>query len=153
MVDLIELTNAQVDTFRAIPELVAALADGDPANVIAYYDINPDMNDWVLAQYQSPAGSVLVGWEQSARNSAENMEMWVHSFSYFVRGQPGQSAFTIINLLIKGVPDPGDGQRWYMCEFLPGTLPGQVQLIERVTDEERVDLYVIRCDISETGDL
>lgn len=150
MVNFIDLTNAIVSTLAAVPELVAAL-NNDPANVVAYIDRNPDFNSTALAIYRQKPGSILVIWQETMLTQGE-MEGWVHQFVIFVRAARGESPLTLIDLIINGVPVPGDGLRWLYCPVMPGVLPTQVTDITRPADTEGIDYHSIVCEIKETGD-
>ena len=150
MVNFIDLTNAIVDTLAKVPELVAALG-GDPANIVGYIDRNPDNNSTSLAIYKQKPGSVLVIWQESVITEGE-MEAWLHQFVIFVRASRGNSPLDLINLIINGVPVPGDGLRWRYCPVMPGVLPAHITPITRPMDSEGIDYHSIVCEIKETGD-
>ncbi len=150
MVKYTDLTNAIVSTLASIPELVAALA-GDPANVIAYIDRNPDSNSVNLATYRQKPGTVLVIWQETLLTRGD-MEGWVHQFVIFVRAARGESPLDLIDLIINGVPVPGDGLRWRYCPVMPGVLPTDIIDILRPSDTEGIDYHTIVCEIKETGD-
>ena len=150
MVDLIQFTNATVDAFRRIPDLVTALG-GDPNAISGYIDRNPDANSWSLAVYQMPPGSLLVIWQETLFSEGE-MEAWMHRYQYFIRARRGDSALTLINLLVDGIPVPGDGQRWRYCPLMDGLLPTQITEIARLTDSEGIDYYAVTTATNETGD-
>jgi hypothetical protein len=150
LVDLIILANAQVDAFRRIPELVAALG-GNPELISAYIDRNPDYNSWSQAVYQMPPGSILVIWQETLFAEGE-MEAWTHRFQYFIRARRGDSALTLVEVLVNGVPDPGDGMRWRFCPLMDGVLPTQITEIARLTDSEGIDYYAVTTATNETGD-
>ena len=150
MVNFIDLTNAIVGTLALIPELVAALG-GDPANIVAYIDRNPDFNSTSLAIYRQKPGSVLVIWQESVITQGE-MEGWLHQFVIFVRASRGNSPLDLIWLIVNGVPVPGDGLRWRYCPVMQGVLPANLTPVTRPMDAEGIDYYSIVCEIKETGD-
>ena len=150
MVSYIDLTNAIVSTLALIPELVAALG-GDPANIVGYIDRNPDFNSTALAIYKQKPGSVMVIWQETLLTQGE-MEAWVHQFVIFVRAARGNSPLDLIDLIINGIPVPGDGLRWRYCPVMPGVLPTNVTDITRPADTEGIDYHSIVCEIKETGD-
>jgi hypothetical protein len=150
LVNLITLTNAIVDKLVLIPELVAALG-GDTANIIGYIDRNPDFNSVSLSLYKQKPGSVIVLWQETLLTQGE-MEAWLHQFVIFVRAARGESPLDLINLIINGVPVPGDGLRWLYCPVMPGVLPTNVTDITRPSDTEGIDYHSIVCEIKETGD-
>jgi hypothetical protein len=152
MVSLIEITNAMVDTLRKIPELVAEL-EGGTAAVLPYIDENPIKNSFSKAIYQMPAGSLLVVWQSTSLESVtETMYGWIHRHLIAVRARRGASALTALDMLMDGVPVPGDGLRWRYCPILAGCLPTEVTEIARLTDEEGIDYYVVSTTTQETGD-
>ena len=150
MVDLIALTNAHVDAFRRIPELVAALG-GDPNAIQPYIDVNPEKNSTAAAVYQMPPGSILVIWQETLFAEGD-MEAWMHRVQTFIRARRGDSALTLINLLVNGVPEPGDGQRWRYCPLMDGVLPSQITEISRLEDSEGVNYYAVTTATNESGD-
>lgn len=150
MVNLITLTNAIVDKLVLIPELIVALG-GDTANIIGYIDRNPDFNSVSLALYKQKPGTVMVIWQETLLTQGE-MEAWMHQFVIFVRAVRGASPLDLINLIINGVPVPGDGLRWLYCPVMPGVLPTNITDITRPSDTEGIDYHSIVCEIKETGD-
>jgi hypothetical protein len=150
LVNLITLTNAIVDKLVLIPDLVAALG-GDTTNIVAYIDRNPDFNSVSLALYKQKPGTVMVIWQETLLTQGE-MEAWMHQFVIFVRAVRGASPLDLINLIINGVPVPGDGLRWLYCPVMPGVLPTNVTDITRPSDTEGIDYHSIVCEIKETGD-
>ena len=150
MVDLIALTNAMVDKFRAIPDLVAAL-NGNPEAIVAYQDLNPDRNSLTNAVYESAPGSILVAWIET-NFAEEEIGCWLHSYAYYVRARRKGSPIELINLLVNGIPVPGDGLRWRYCPVMSGVEPTQIINISRVPDAEGIDYYVIATETKETGD-
>jgi len=151
LVKLEDLTNAIAETLRNIPDLIEDLG-GDPARVIPYIDEQPLKNSVSAAIYQMKPGTVLVLWQQTLFNRGE-MEGWTHVEQIYVRAQSGQSALVLINDIVNGVPDPGDGQRWRYCPVMDGVLPTMVIEIARLIDEEGLDYYAITTETNETGDV
>lgn len=150
MVNLITLTNAIVDKLVLIPELVAALG-GDLTNIIPYIDENPNLNSVSLALYKQKPGSVMVIWQETLLTQGD-IEGWQHQFVIFVRAARGNSPLDLIDLIINGVPVPGDGLRWRYCPVMPGVLPTNITDITRPSDTEGIDYHSIVCEIKETGD-
>lgn len=150
MVKRSDLTNAIVATLAKVPELVAAL-DGNPANIVGYIDRNPDYNSVSLAIYKQKPGTIMVVWQESVITQGE-MEGWLHQFVIFIRAARGESPLDLGDLIVNGVPVPGDGQRWRYCPVMPGVLPTDVTPITRPSDSEGIDYHAIVCEIKETGD-
>ena len=150
MVKRSDLTNAIANTLATIPELVAAL-NGDPANIVAYLDRNPDNNSVSAAVYKQKPGSILVIWQESLLTQGD-IEGWQHQFVIFIRAARGESALDLGDLIINGVPVPGDGLRWRYCPVMPGVLPTDIPTITRPSDTEGIDYHSIVCEIKETGD-
>lgn len=151
MVDLTQLTLALVDTFQRIPELVEALGE-DPNRVFAYLDSNPDRNSLQLAIYEQPAGTVMVAWDETGINESQEMSKWEHRYYFTCRAAKDGSALVLMNLLVDGVPVPGDGQRWRFCPVMDGVLPAEIIEMTRLQDREGIDYYAIHGRIYETGD-
>jgi hypothetical protein len=76
----------------------------------------------------------------------------MHRFQFFVRAQRGASALDLINLIVDGVPNPGDGLRWRYCPVMAGVLPAVISSINRPIDEEGIDYFSLTVDTTETGD-
>jgi len=151
MVDLEDLTNALVDALRRVPELVAALG-GDPMRIMPYIDNNPDFNSLSAAAYEQEPGSVLVGWDDT-QITEDEMPQWLHNHLFYVRAQrKGVSALRLVTLLVNGVPDPGDGQRWRFCPVMEGVYRTEIPSIERIQDSEGVDYFAVHAATKETGD-
>src|SRR5579862_9201600 len=123
MIDLTQLANAFVDTFRRIPALVAALEDGDPENIFAYVDSNPDRNSLTAAIYEQPSGTVMVAWDETGLNEGDDMGEWEHRFYFTCRADRNRSSLELVNLLVDGIPNPGDGQKWRYCGVMSGVMP------------------------------
>ena len=144
------MTNAIVTTLQAVPELVAML--GDAAAIRAYIDLNPDNNSVVSAIYTMKPGTVMVAHIETAMVTTESMSMWSHTLHIFVKAGMDQSALDIVNAIVDGTPNPGDGQRWRYCPVMDGTEPPELTEIMRETDTEGIDYHVITTAIAETGD-
>lgn len=149
MVDLSDLINAMATTLSGIPALVAQLAPVDP--IQAYIDLNPTANSVDKAIYQMQPGQLLVVWTET-RLERETMSKWSHSVEICVRSLPDQSDLVLINAIVGGVPNPGDGMVWRNCPIMSGLLPTEITAIGRRTDTEGVDYAVIQTETAETGD-
>jgi hypothetical protein len=149
MVSLIDLVNAMAETLGNIPEVLAALAPADP--IQAYIDMNPTSNAVDKAIYQMQPGQLLVVWIETRLERAE-MSKWVHTVEICLRSMRDNSDLDLINLIMAGVPVPGDGMVWRNCPVMPGLLPTEISAISRRTDTEGVDYGVILTDTAETGD-
>ena len=149
MVKLADLVNAMAQTLMNIPELVAELAATDP--VKAYIDFNPTSNSVDKAIYTMQPGQLLVMWTET-NLIVENMSKWSHRVEICLRSMRDHSDLDLIDLVLQGVPVPGDGLIWRMCPILPGLLPTDVSGISRRTDSEGVDYAVIETETAETGD-
>jgi hypothetical protein len=146
----VDLTNALVNTLRAIPELVTELG-GDPSVIVPYIDGNPAPNSLSQAIYQQALGSVLAAWQETILNEGE-MEAWRHDYVIFLRAAKGHSPLTLGDILINGVPNPGDGLRWRYCPVMDGVLPATVTNLARPSDSEGIDYHSILVQFTETGD-
>jgi hypothetical protein len=136
-------------TLSGIPEIVAILAPVDP--VVAYIDLNPTANSVDKAIYQMQPGQVLVIYRGSDLTEGE-MSKWSHAVEICLRSLPGASDLDLIDAIMAGVPNPGDGMVWRNCPILPGLLPTTVTRISRTTDTEGVDYMLIETTTAETGD-
>lgn len=139
------------DTLQSIPDLVAALDEASPDSIIPYIDENPKRNSVSNAIYRQRPGTVLVCWQETQFNQGD-MEPWSHRIELYVRAAPGSSALTLIDLIVNGVPDPGDGLRWRYCPIMAGVLPTNITGIARLIDEEGIDYFVIQTETPEPGD-
>jgi hypothetical protein len=151
MVSLIALTDAMVAKLQSIPPLVSLLESG-AASIQGYIDENPDRNSLSNAIYQMPSGSLLVVWNGTVLEAPTTMEAWVHVLQIFVRAKRGGSALAVVDELVDGIPEPGDGLRWRYCPLLDGVLPTVVKDVSRVIDEEGIDYFVVTTFTQETGD-
>lgn len=149
MIDLTELTLAMVDTFRRIPEVLDIVVD--PKRITPYLYLGPTQNMWPVAVTQTPGPSILVGWQETVANDSPN-GWWKHRFEYILRGVTSGSPLDLLTALLNGIPVPGDGQRWRLCEFLPGTDPAKIVQVVRQPDQESLDYIVVIVEILETGD-
>lgn len=149
MIKLSDLVTAMAQTLANIPELVADLAATDP--VKAYIDFNPTSNSVEKAIYQMQPGQLLVVWVETALIT-EAMSKWSHRVEICLRSMRDHSDYDVIDLIMSGVPVPGDGLIWRLCPIMPGVLPTDVLGITRRTDAEGVDYAVIQTETAETGD-
>lgn len=153
MVDLTAFTNGMVEVLRRIPELIAELSPSVPESVMGYIDIQPGQNAVASAIYGQRPGSVLVVWRDAMMTvGSGGIANMAHHADLYVRAQRNQSPFRIIHAVTNGVPDPGDGQRWYVCPWLDGLQRTEILTVERETDTEQIDLMVIRTETYEQGD-
>jgi hypothetical protein len=139
-----------VDTFRKIPDLVAAL-NHDPEAIVAYHDLNPDRNSLTNAVYTQAPGSILVAWTETMF-AEEEIGCWQHTYQYFVRARRKGSPIEVITELVNGIPIPGDGLIWRFCPVMDGVLPTQVVNISRQPDVEGIDYFIVTTQTKETGD-
>ena len=149
MIDLKALTQATVDTFRAIPPVLDIVTD--PAMIKAFVYEGAAQNKSQRAVYQSPPGSILVFWFETVANQNDD-GWWLHRFQYVLRGVPNGSPLDLLTALINGVPVPGDGLCWRLCNFMPGLNPATILEIARQPDEEGIDYIAVTVEILETGD-
>jgi hypothetical protein len=152
VIHLATLTNAFAERLRLIPELVADLQPADPASIIAYIDSKPDRPSLAAAKYSMRGGTVIIAAIESEMAQGE-MAWWTHRVEFYVKAQSGQSTYQIIDDIMRGVPVPGDGQRWYLCPLAAGLDPTQVVKLARESDAEQVDYWTIYTETKETGDL
>lgn len=143
------MVNALAATLLAIPEVVAMLAPEDP--VQAYIDTNPTANSLEDALYQMQPGQLLVVWIETVLQRTD-MSKWLHTVEICIRALRDQSELDLGDLIMAGVPIPGDGMVWRNCPLMPGLLPTEVVEIARRTDREGVDYQVIVTQTAETGD-
>jgi hypothetical protein len=132
-----------------VPELVQILAPVDP--VVAYIDLNPTANSVDKAIYQMQPGQVLVVYRGTDLTEGE-MSKWSHAMDICIRSLPSASDLDLIDAIMAGVPNPGDGMVWRNCPILDGLLPTKVERISRNTDTEGVDYMLIETTTLETGD-
>jgi hypothetical protein len=143
------LVDAMALTLANVPELVQELSTVDP--VVGYIDSNPLNNSVEKAIYQMQPGQVLVMWIETSL-ILEQMSKWVHRVEICLRAMRDHSDLDLGDLIMNGVPVPGDGMIWRMCPVMPGVLPTDVLGISRRTDSEGVDYHVIQTETAETGD-
>ena len=151
MINLEALTNVFADTLRRIPELVADLNPPVPESVVAHVDRNPERMSLDTVLYSMKGGTVIVAGVESVLAEGE-MAWWTHRVEFYVRPGRNQSTYQIIDDIMRGVPVPGDGQRWYLCPLAAGLDPTSVLAWERRTDSEHVDYWAARTETKETGD-
>jgi hypothetical protein len=128
---------------------MAALAPVDP--VQAYIDWNPTSASVDAAIYQMQPGQLLVVWRDSVTTTGQ-IPRWQHTIEICVRAPRDKSTLDLIDLIVTGVPYPGDGLPWLRCPLLPYLYPTEVSRIGRATDTEGVDYGVIVTETAETGD-
>lgn len=144
-----DLVNAMATTLANIPEVVAVLAPTNP--VQAYVDFTPTNNSVDKAIYQMQPGQLLVIWMET-NLIIEAMSKWSHRVEICLRSQRDSSDLDLGDLIMNGIPVPGDGLMWRLCPVMAGVLPTDVLGIARRTDSEGVDYHVIQTETAETGD-
>ncbi|HEX3340608.1 MAG TPA: hypothetical protein VHT68_15725 [Pseudolabrys sp.] len=149
MIRRADLVNAMATTLGNVPELVAVLAPTDP--IVPYIDSNPTMNSVDKWTYQMQPGQILVIWI-STRLTKGEMSKWSHAIEILCRSLPDESDMELEDLIVAGVPNPGDGMVWRNCPLMAGVYPTEVVDIGRRTDTEGVDYGVILTETAETGD-
>jgi hypothetical protein len=80
------------------------------------------------------------------------MSRWLHRVEFYIRPQRGQTTYQIIDDIMRGVPDPGDGMRWYFCPVMAGVDPTEVRQLMRESDPEQIDYWTIQTETKEIGD-
>lgn len=150
MTDLIELTTAIVAILQGIPELVLELG-GDAGSIQGYIDETPQKNSLARAVYTMSPGSILVTWVDTTLAEGE-MEGFEHRVHIHLKAMRGRSPLRLIDLVMDGIPVPGDGLRWRYGCVLPGILPAQVGEVARLVDEEGIDYPVIEFLFKEMTD-
>jgi hypothetical protein len=154
MVPYRKLVGAMVDTLARIPDLEPVLAPADPVRgspIVGYVDETPLLNSVAKAIYQMQPGTLLVNWIETHLLEGVMMK-WSHIIDIYVRALPDQSNMDLVEVIMAGVPVPGDGMVWRNCPIMSGMLPTNVTNITRRTDTEGVDYFVIVTETSETGD-
>jgi len=150
MINLTALTDAFTDTLQRIPQLVGDLANADPASIIGYAPTGAIENQASETIYGQLPGTVLVMWKETRYEGGINP--WTHTFCFYVRSMRGQPGYTLIDDIMNGVPNPGDGQRWRRCAVMPGVDPTDVTEITSPIDEEGIDYFTIMTETKEIGD-
>jgi len=145
---LIDITNAMAAKLGDIPELVAALAPVDP--IQAYIDQSPVRNSTDQAIYQMQPGQLLVLWRDTVSATGE-MSRYLHTVEICLRASKGDSDLDLIDLILTGVPVPGDGLPWFYCPLLPNLYPTEITRLGRATDTEGVDYSVITTETAEVA--
>lgn len=146
-----------VDLTLLLETLAAVLADcpgiAELAAPEAYLDVTAEKNSLTRAVYTQANGTLLVAWQSSTLNEGDAIQGWQHQIDVYARADRRESALGLLNAVIDGVPaTDGGGLRWrYIC-ILDAVDPVQIQEIARLTDEEGIDYYVIRCLFREKGD-
>lgn len=149
MVGKRSLVNAIASTLALIPEVMLLLADTDPID--AYVDDNPTRNEIPRAIYQMQAGQLLIVWRET-RLQRDQMGKWLHTVEICTKPLQDQSNMDLMDAVVNGVPNPGDGMYWRNCPVLPGLLPTEVTEMTFRQNTEGLDYGSIMTETLETGD-
>ena len=149
MIKRSDLVRAMTEKISNIAEVVGQLLPPDP--VTAYIDLTPVAHDLEKAIYQMQPGQVMVYWLET-NMVVEEVTRWSHRVEIALRAARDYSDMDLADLVIDGIPVPGDGMPWRFCALIPGVLPTNVINISRRTDSEGVDYHVILTETAETGD-
>lgn len=109
-----------VSKLRAIPALVALMANGDATRIAAYIDQYPGKVDILEAIRAMDDGSLLVVFQETAPGTLSKRETWRHRLSLFLKpvGKMSDAWVQIVN----GVPTNGDGLKMLYTESLNSAL-------------------------------
>jgi hypothetical protein len=152
LVDLVTLLEDIAGTIARCPSVLAEL-DGNSDGVRAYVDVaTTEKNAVSRTIYGAPSGSVLVTWNGTAVAMTQGeVQAWEHAVEIYVRARRLESPLKLLNAVVDGVP-AGSSLPWRWDCVNVAVLPVQIAEIARTTDEEGIDLYVIRCSFREKGD-
>jgi hypothetical protein len=92
-----------------------------------------------------------VAWESTVIDAGEEISAWLHTFSASFRPAGAQDPASVVSALVNGKPT-GENLPWRYCPVTDGTLPPEVESVERIPDEEQVDVFQVKFTIRETGD-
>lgn len=140
------------DRLRLVPEVVDMLG-GDPTAISAYIDLTPSAANATNDIYKLKAGVVRIYYQDTDRDTGNDMEWWAHYIHIVVKAPQDVSNMDLTHAIVNGIPVPGDGQKWWLCPLFDGLDPTQIQEVTRVSDTESIDYFLIATKINETGDL
>ena len=91
-----------------------------PTNPVqAYIDFTPTNNSVDKAIYQMQPGQLLVIWMET-NLIIEAMSKWSHRVEICLRSQRDSSDLDLGDLIMNGIPVPGDGLMWRLCPVMAG---------------------------------
>lgn len=158
MVNPSEIVDELVTLLRSIPDLVEA-AGGDEENIFAYHDRYPKNISLVNAILHQPSPSVMAAWQGTGLGGRGGFTAWRHSISIFLRSDEDsgeeipEGYYTLYRLILKGVPEAGDGQPMIYTRVHASCDPmDDIPSIQRQTDAEGVDYFEIQMSFTEIGD-
>jgi hypothetical protein len=147
-----DVVNSMVTTLQSIPTLTALLVDGTKS-IVGYIDENPLKNSVLKARYQMAQGSLMLVWNGvTLAEVGSTIFAWKHAVMIYVKSQKTASDLDLIEAIIQGIPIPGGGLRWRYCPIMTGMLPTEVTAVNRITDQEGIDYFVVVTSTQETGD-
>ena len=150
------LVEALVARLRAIPELVAEM-NGEPRRIRAYHYRYPREASLARALYELDSPALLVVWRGTEPGRFGRDAVWQHRFSLFLRSreifdqEAATAAYQIVELLIDGIPEGGDGQRMLDTVIDPSCYPMDVPRVVAASDVEGVDVFEVELRLTEIG--
>jgi hypothetical protein len=154
MIDPSELVDNLVTLLKGITTVVADM-DSDATRIYAYHDSHPTRSSLMTAIIQMPHPSVMAVWQGTAPGTINNMSVWKHQVTLYLRAKEEASAGTayydLFTHIIKGVPSSETLALMYVAVHA-SCLPMDVPSISRQTDAEGMDYFEIPLSFTELGD-
>ena len=150
MTDLLALLADFTAVLRSCPAIVDEL-DGNATAIVCYMDQATDeKNSLARAIYMQPNGTVMIAWMGTSTGEGE-LSGWSHAIDVMVRAVRRKSPLPLLHAIVDGTPE-GSALMWrYDCDN-EDVLPVLIGGVDRLTDEEQIDTYVIHMQFREKGD-
>ncbi len=154
MINPAEILDTLVAKLREIPALVSEV-DGDAARIYAFHNLYPKESNLAHAIFTQPVPSMMAVWNGTGPGNFGRNEAWKHQFTIYLRAhetdEPTASYARLFRLLTKGVP-ASTGLALQYSTVHPDCLPMDTPTIERATDQESLDYFVVILAFTEIGD-
>ncbi|MEN6532174.1 MAG: hypothetical protein ABFD89_00830 [Bryobacteraceae bacterium] len=151
MIDPSELVDNLVTKLRLITSLVADVG-GVATNIYAYHDSHPTKSSLMAAILQMQHPSVMAVWQGTAPGSIQNMTIWKHQVTLYLRAKEESAAGTaycdLFRHIVEGVPTDETLAMLYV-EVHASCLPMDIPSISRQTDVEGQDYFEIPLSFTE----
>lgn len=157
MLNPANLLAAIVTTYRAIPELAAAMTrDDSTVNISSYDDYYPGSVDSARALQDLKSPGMLVRYEGTVGDRTDLRGAYSHQFTVWTRSKITDAGSMeryadIGHMLINGIP-AGSQQRVSNIQFLDVVYPMVFRYYMRRQDAAGLEYFEFRFDLPEIGD-
>ena len=139
------------DALVSLLEMIPFVAENFTGGVTAYHDMAFTRSQYALAVQKAPSASILVVWMGTTLGRRQDVDVWRHQFSTFIRPPEGMDGSTVFSWIINGIPT-GQNLRLISLEVHPNCEQMDVPTCSRKTDADGLDYFELVLAFPEKGD-